>query len=145
MNITVIAASKIKGDLPIGKLIAEYHKRFTNIRLDIVEFDEKNLNQQKINEKIFSLVKPNCFKIMLDEQGQILSTQGLKKFLVDVQKPIAFLIAGSDGFLPEYKAKADYILSLSQLTFPHQIARLLLVEQLYRVQSIINNHPYHRE
>ncbi|MDR2008550.1 MAG: 23S rRNA (pseudouridine(1915)-N(3))-methyltransferase RlmH [Alphaproteobacteria bacterium] len=144
MNITVIAASRVKSDSHVGKLIAEYAKRFTTVRLNMVDFDEKNLSQQKINEKIFTLIKPNSYKILLDERGANPSTMQLKNFLSDIDKPIAFLIAGSDGFLPEYKKQADYMLSLSSLTFPHQIARLLLVEQLYRVQSIIQGHPYHR-
>jgi 23S rRNA (pseudouridine1915-N3)-methyltransferase len=145
VQISIIAASKIKKDSPTAKLIAEYEKRLTTIKLNIVDFDEKNLSTAKINEKIFSLIKPNSYKILLDEKGKNFSTLQLKEFTTTQQKPIAFLIAGSDGFLEEYKKQADFMLSLSCLTFPHQIARLLLVEQIYRVQSLLNNHPYHRE
>jgi 23S rRNA (pseudouridine1915-N3)-methyltransferase len=149
MNISIICASKVKSESPVGKLVSEYQKRLTSLNLSIVEFDEKNLSKEKINEKIFSLIKPNSYKILLDEKGKSLSTLQLKNLITDSysknQKNISFLIAGSDGFTAECKSKADYILSLSSLTFPHQIARMLLVEQIYRVQSLINNHPYHRE
>ena len=149
MNVFIVCASKIKNDSHIGKLITEYQKRLTSIKLTICEFDERNMSKEKINEKIFSLIKPNSYKILLDEKGKDLSTLQLKKLMVDSynqnQKNITFLIAGSDGFTDDARSKADYILSLSALTFPHQIARMLLVEQIYRVQSLINNHPYHRE
>lgn len=149
MNVSIICASKIKPNSPVGQLIEEYQKRLNSIRLSIIEFDEKNMSKEKINEKIFSLIKPNSYKILLDEKGKSLSTTQLKQLIVDSyslnQKSFSFLIAGSDGFSEQSRAKADYILSLSDLTFPHQIARMLLVEQIYRVQSLINNHPYHRE
>lgn len=147
MNITIVSASKIKANSPVGKLIEEYQKRLTSIKLSVIEFDERNMSKEKINEKIFSLIKPNSYKILLDEKGKSLSTLELKNLLIEKQseKNITFLIAGSDGFTEGSKKVANYMLSLSALTFPHQIARMLLVEQIYRVQSLINNHPYHRE
>ncbi len=147
MNVSIVCASKIKKESHIGKLIEEYQKRLTSIKLSVIDFDEKNMTKEKINEKIFSLVKANSYKILLDEKGKNLSTIQLKDFMVGKQynKNFSFLIAGSDGFSDSSRGKSDYILSLSSLTFPHQIARLLLIEQIYRVQSLINNHPYHRE
>jgi 23S rRNA (pseudouridine1915-N3)-methyltransferase len=60
-------------------------------------------------------------------------------------RDLAFLIGGPDGFAPEVLARSDFTLSLSRLTLPHALARVLLVEQLYRAHSILGNHPYHRD
>ncbi len=145
-KITIVAASKVKSNSSIFSLVSEYTKRFTNFQVNILDFDEKNMNKDAINTKIFTLAPEKSYKIMLSEEGKLYTTSQLKDFVINIQNSnICFLIAGSDGFNQKSKEKVDAIISLSKLTFPHQIARLLLIEQLYRVQSIINNHPYHRE
>jgi len=58
---------------------------------------------------------------------------------------LAFLVGGADGFAPEVRARADLTLALSRLTLPHALARVVLVEQLYRAHSILAHHPYHRD
>jgi 23S rRNA (pseudouridine1915-N3)-methyltransferase len=89
-----------------------------------------------------------CVRIALDERGKLLTTVDLARKLaawMNSGRDLAFAIGGADGLDPDFKAGADFLLSLSAMTLPHDMVRVLLVEQLYRAMSIINNHPYHRE
>lgn len=84
---------------------------------------------------------------VLDVKGKMLSTEKLASKLEDAMQEgndIAFVIGGADGVSPEVIAKADFKWSLSDLTLPHPLVRVVLMEQLYRAMSINNNHPYHR-
>ena len=83
----------------------------------------------------------------MDEQGKQLSTQepavSLENWM-DLGKDITFIIGGAEGLHPEIKQKADQIMSLSKMTLPHALVRVLLAEQLYRATTILKHHPYHR-
>ena len=86
--------------------------------------------------------------VALDERGTSLTTQALAKRLKDWQlsgDDVALVIGGPDGLDPEFKAAAHERVRLSDMTLPHAMARVLLIEQLYRAWSINANHPYHRE
>ncbi len=98
--------------------------------------------------RILSLVRTEEFVVALDEHGTELTTQALSQWLagrMQAGRDIAFLIGGPDGFAPEVLSRADLTLSLSRLTLPHALARVVLSEQLYRALSILSHHPYHRE
>jgi 23S rRNA (pseudouridine1915-N3)-methyltransferase len=85
--------------------------------------------------------------IALDERGRELSTSELAGWLGQRMREgedLAFLIGGPDGLAPEVLARSNFTLSLSRLTLPHALVRVLLSEQLYRAHSILSNHPYHR-
>jgi 23S rRNA (pseudouridine1915-N3)-methyltransferase len=85
--------------------------------------------------------------IALDERGRELSTAELAGWLGSRMRQgedLAFLIGGPDGLAPEVLARSNFTLSLSRLTLPHALVRVLLSEQLYRAHSILTNHPYHR-
>lgn len=88
------------------------------------------------------------YLVALDEQGQEVSTVQLadrmQKWMGD-GRDIALVIGGADGLHQDVKTRADWLWSLSRLTLPHAMVRVLLTEQLYRAWSVINNHPYHRE
>lgn len=84
---------------------------------------------------------------LLDEKGRNWSTTDLAARLEDWMQestPLALVIGGADGVDPELRRQADFVWSLSPLTLPHPLVRILLAEQLYRAWSIIKNHPYHR-
>lgn len=86
-------------------------------------------------------------RVVLDERGERLSSTALAERLQAWQhdgRDVALLIGGADGLAPELKASADEALRLSDLTLPHALARVLLLEQLYRAWSLLHNHPYHR-
>jgi 23S rRNA (pseudouridine1915-N3)-methyltransferase len=99
-------------------------------------------------KRLLSALKADEHVTALDERGRELSTRELAAWLgqrMQEGRDLAFLIGGPDGFAPEVLARSDFTLSLSRLTLPHALARVLLVEQLYRAHSILGNHPYHRD
>ena len=99
-------------------------------------------------ERILAAVPTNSVKVALDERGKSLSTtqlaHQLETWMADGLN-ICFLIGGADGLDDGVKKDADVICSLSNLTLPHALVRVVLAEQLYRAISIIRKHPYHRE
>ncbi len=98
--------------------------------------------------KILSQMREQEFVVVLDERGKELTTRGLSDWLSERMQSgadLAFLIGGPDGFAPEILARADLTWSLSRLTLPHALVRVVLAEQLYRALSILSHHPYHRD
>ena len=98
--------------------------------------------------RLLAALPPGCVRIALDERGKLLSTADLARRLaawMQGGRDVAFMIGSADGLDPELKAGADLLLSLSAMTLPHAMVRVLLAEQLYRAMSMIQNHPYHRE
>ena len=98
------------------------------------------------SEQILARIKPDDYVILLDETGQLLSSPELATRL-EAQRgqAIVCIIGGAYGVNQAVKQRANLIWSLSKLVFPHQIVRLILIEQLYRAQCIINHHPYHHQ
>ncbi|HEX7390682.1 MAG TPA: 23S rRNA (pseudouridine(1915)-N(3))-methyltransferase RlmH [Acidiphilium sp.] len=98
-------------------------------------------------EAILKRVGPGDFAIALDQAGQAPDSAGLATLLArwrDTGKPLVFIIGGAEGLDGPVISRADAVLSLGRLTLPHLFARALLAEQLYRAQSILDGHPYHR-
>ena len=92
-------------------------------------------------------IDPGMFVVALEVGGKPLSTEALARWLAErLQdgRDVALLIGGPDGLDPECVRRADFRWSLSPLTFPHALVRVLVAEQLYRAQSILEGHPYHR-
>lgn len=104
--------------------------------------------RDKEGEKVLSAVKDRERLILLDETGKSFGTKDLAQRLerLSHESPdLALLIGGPDGHAPAVRARASESWSLSPLTLPHGLARVMLVEQLYRAQSVLLGHPYHRE
>ena len=98
--------------------------------------------------RILASLPPGCVKIALDEHGKSMSTESLARRMaawMQDGRDVAFMIGSADGLHPALKKDADLLLSLSEMTLPHAMVRVLLAEQLYRAMSMIRNHPYHRE
>jgi 23S rRNA (pseudouridine1915-N3)-methyltransferase len=89
-----------------------------------------------------------AYKVMLDPAGRTFDSEAFARQVVDKQRQaardIAFFVGGADGLPPEWRAKADLLLSLSPMTFPHELARAILAEQIYRAMAVLNGHPYAR-
>ena len=99
-------------------------------------------------ERIVAALPRGCRVVVLDERGTALSTKALAQQLVAWQQggdDVALVIGGPDGLEPAFRASAHQRIRLSDLTLPHAMVRVLLIEQLYRAWSINANHPYHRE
>ncbi len=136
---------------------AEYAKRLPpEIRLELVELKPEERTSGKTVEKakalegerLLAAVPAGALLLALDERGRTVTTQGLSVMLADWMRegthPV-FAIGGADGHAEAVRERADKLVSLSALTLPHGLARVLLAEQLYRAWSILANHPYHRE
>lgn len=159
MRINIVCVGKIKEKyLKLG--IDEFKKRLSKYcKLEIIELeDEKapeNLSdkemliiKEKEGKKILSKIKDNSYVIALAIDGKNLSSeelaQTINKLGVRGVSNITFIIGGSLGLSDEVLSRADYKLSFSKMTFPHQLMRLILLEQVYRAYRINNGEPYHK-
>ena len=146
MKINIIAIGKCKKNSPEYAIIEEYVKR-SNWQINIKEKD--NSNQADEAEFLTGSIKNGAKVIVLDERGQNIKSTELANIVENWQlngtSEICFLIGGADGHLQSTRDKADLILSFGKLTLPHMLMRAVLSEQIYRIQTIIAKHPYHRE
>ncbi len=159
MKINIITVGKIK-EKYLKDAIAEYSKRLSKFtKLSIIEVsDEKttegasvtenNMVMNKEGERIKSYISDSDYVICLCIEGKKLSSEGFADKLSDIflkgNSTVSFVIGGSLGICEELKNRADFKLSFSDMTFPHQLMRVILLEQIYRSFKIINNEPYHK-
>lgn len=159
MKISLICVGKLKEQyLTMG--IMEYIKRLGRYcKLEIIELpDEKtpdkasaameNLIKKKEGDRILKVLKEDSYCIALDIKGDALSSVELsdhmEKLFLSGKSHISYIIGGSLGLSDEVIRRSNYQLSFSKMTFPHQLMRLILIEQIYRAYRIINNEPYHK-
>lgn len=156
MNIKIIAVGKIREKyIKLG--IDEFTKRIQPYSsLQIIEISSENIysdsNIEKIldteSEKILKQAGENSYFIAMDIKGKPFSSEDfaakIKELSISGINQVVFVIGGAEGLSQKIKNRADFSLSLSSMTFTHQMARQLLLEQLYRAFKIINNEPYHK-
>ncbi|MFD6438874.1 23S rRNA (pseudouridine(1915)-N(3))-methyltransferase RlmH [Peribacillus sp. NPDC060186] len=159
MKITIITVGKLK-EKYLKQGIAEYTKRlsaYANIELIEVP-DEKapeNLSaadmdivKQKEGERILAKISQDTYVITLEINGKQLTSEQLASHIDHLatygKSKIAFIIGGSLGLSSEVISRSDYALSFSKMTFPHQLMKLVLLEQIYRAFRINRNEPYHK-
>ena len=136
----IIAVGKIKKKW-IQEGIDKYLKRLPG--LEVIEI--KDNNQTKEENTIKEIISKNEILVTLNENGQSFTSKQLAtKLLNSHNQNIIFVIGGALGLAPSLNNFASWQLSLSPLTFPHEIARLLLIEQLYRAKTIAQGGPYHK-
>ena len=151
MKIIIIAHGKIKRG-PEFELISDYvtrfNKQFNNDFLTSLEISESTELEREFNTKVSKMLDGKQSTVLLDKSGEHLDSEGFARFLNTHSEKginqISFIIGGAEGFPKQFTSKAKKILAVSKMVFPHKIARLILVEQLYRVKCIINRHPYHK-
>ncbi len=137
----IIAIGKIKKKW-VQSGIDMYLNRLPGLK--IIEI--KDSTQEKEESTIKDILKKNETLITLNENGHSFTSKRLATKLLDSHtQNITFVIGGATGLSPSLNTSASWQLSLSPLTFPHEIARLLLIEQLYRAQTILQGGPYHKE
>ena len=137
----IIAIGKIKKKwIQLG--IEMYLNRLPG--LQVIEI--KDSSQTKEEYAIREIIKKNQTLVTLNENGQCFTSKQLaRKLLSCTDKNITFVIGGATGLSPSLNSCASWELSLSPLTFPHEISRLLLIEQIYRARTITQGGPYHKE
>lgn len=159
MNISVICVGKLK-EKYWTQAVAEYAKRLSGYcSLDIVELKEARLpdragpaEEQAVKEaegaEILKRLQDNMYVITLEVKGKELSSEKLAEKIdslaVGGRSNIAFVIGGSLGLSEEVSKRSDFRLSFSQMTFPHQMMRVILLEQVYRSFKIIRHETYHK-
>ena len=143
MKLLFLFGGKEKADL-FQKGIDEYVSR---IRKSLIAEIHPAKKEGEI-ARVIDTLPPGSYLIGLAEGGKSFTSEAFAGFLHGLMeqgtKEVVFLIGGADGFGPGWRERCDTICSLSPLTFSHQLARLVLVEQVYRSLSIIHNRPYHR-
>lgn len=148
--IKIICVGKIKEKF-YKEAIKEYEKRLSN-KIQIIEvndYETENININLLKEKdnIIKYINPKDYIITMEIEGNQLTSVELSKKIEQtfINYPnISFIIGGSNGLHEEIKKLSNYKLSFSKLTFPHQLFRVVLLEQIYRAYKIMNNQSYHK-
>ena len=159
MKITLLTVGKIK-EKYLKDAIAEYSKRLSKYcKLEIIEVaDEKtpdnasevveNVIRDKEGERLLKYVKDDAFVITLEIKGKMMTSEELAEKIdtlgIRGVSHIMFIIGGSIGLGEDVIKRSDFALSFSKMTFPHQLMRVVLLEQIYRSYRIISGEPYHK-
>lgn len=147
MNITILCAGKIKEKF-FQDAIAEYSKRLSRYcKCKVIEIaDGPDMYAER--DRFLSHLPDNAYIITLEIGGKKLDSLELSHKIeqlgIEGKSHICFIIGGSDGLADEIKRKSDFALSFSDMTFPHQLMRVILFEQIYRSFKIIAHEPYHK-
>ena len=159
MNVKILCVGKIKEKF-FKDAISEYSKRLSKYcSLEIIEVaDEKTsenasdveiaLVKDKEGERILKAIKDKDFVIALAILGKQMDSVAFSKYIenltISCHSSIVFVIGGSLGLSDSVLSRSDFKISFSEMTFPHQLMRVILLEQIYRGMRIINNEPYHK-
>lgn len=159
MRISVYAVGRMKSG-PERELVERYFDRFSKagppLGLEFAGVSEitesraqtADLRKQDEAARIFEALDNGAALVLLDERGKALGSEEfasrIGRLRDDGKRQLVFAIGGPDGHDARLRARADLVLALGTLTWPHQIARILVAEQLYRAATILSGHPYHR-
>ncbi len=159
MRLTIIAIGRLK-DGPERELAARYQARFADIgrRLGFRGLDVHDIGESRAREAAARIAEEGAaiaarcpdqaVLVVLDERGRALPSADFARCLAGWRDEgvaeVAFVIGGADGLLPELRRKAKLTLAFGAATWPHQMVRVMLLEQIYRAATILSGHPYHR-
>ena len=150
MKIAVIAIGKARRD-EAAALFEHYAKRIrATVELrEIAEAKGRTAAERmdREGEAILGALPKNAALVALDPRGKSMTSEGFATFLgktADSGRGIAFVIGGADGLAEAVRERADVVLSLGAMTWPHLMVRAMLAEQIYRAETILAGHPYHR-
>ena len=154
IEINVISVGAVK-EKYMQELILDYKKRISKYaQIELIELkDESNKVNENVvktieGERILSSIKDGFYVVLLDLKGKMLDSVELSKKIDEIStyysSKIAFVIGGSFGVSEDVKKRANYSLAFSKMTFPHQLARGILLEQIYRSFKILSNETYHK-
>jgi 23S rRNA (pseudouridine1915-N3)-methyltransferase len=149
--ITIVAVGRNRSG-PLAELFDEYRQRL-RLPLELREVEERRplagaARKRREGELILAALPEGALAIALDEHGRVLDSAAFARQLANWREQsgdnVAFLLGGADGLAPAVLDRAEVRLSLGVMTWPHLLARILLVEQIYRAHMILTGHPYHR-
>ena len=151
MKLTICAVGRLKTG-PERDLLEKYQRRLS-WPLEIVELEERRkLNPAELKKRESTLIDQalpaGCVRVAMDERGKSLSSRAFAAKIGewrDQARDVGFMIGGADGLDAGLRSGADMTISFGAATWPHQLARVMLVEQIYRAQEILAGHPYHRD
>ena len=129
----------------IDEGFAEYANRLPSERLELVVVSARR--GQTIEQRLLDTVREREILVVLDRQGAAIASEGLAALMGEWRmqgRDVAFLVGGVDGLGSRSRDRAEHVLSLSKMTLPHLLVRVVLAEQLYRAAMILGGHPYHR-
>ena len=154
MKIKIVSVGSIKEKF-LKDAISEYLKRLTRFaKIEIIEVDERkiqNKSEEQIKkeegERLLKRIGQDEFVFLLDLKGELISSEVLAQKINDLINkgisPLTFVIGGTLGLSEEVRKRANIKLSISKMTFTHQMCRMIILEQIYRAFKIINNEEYH--
>ena len=145
MAVTVHAVGRLKRG-PETELVERYTKRLKRLKTTVRELPESASKDQE-GDALLASIPASAFVLALDEHGEDLPSVKFARLLgdqLDRGRDLAFIIGGADGLSDAVKQRADVLLRFGRMTWPHQIVRGLLFEQIYRAETILLGHPYHR-
>jgi len=150
MKIDILAAGNLRAG-PHYDLAADYQKRITT-PLSITEITSKHRDEKAMqrdeHQKLEAALKDGAFIIALDERGKTLSSPQFADIIDRCRNNgtahMQFIIGGANGLSREIRSRANLLLSFGAQTWPHKLARVMLLEQIYRAQQILAGHPYHK-
>lgn len=156
MKTSLVAVGKTN-DAWIRQGISVYFDRLKHyLRFEYHEIEDIRIKAGKTDfvrqsmlegEKILKFIEPGDYVVLLDEKGLEFTSEGFADWFIKRQnaspRQLIFIIGGAYGFSPEVRARANELVSLSKMTFSHQMVRVFAIEQIYRAQSIIKGEPYH--
>ncbi len=119
---------------PLNEAVAEYAKRLGRY----CRFHIREIKSEK------DAPRSKALRVALDPRGEVMGSQRFAEFLEGAQRDVAFFVGGAEGWSEEFRRDADRLLRLSEMTLPHELARVLLVEQIYRAFTILSGHPYNK-
>jgi 23S rRNA (pseudouridine1915-N3)-methyltransferase len=144
MDIALIAVGRVK-DRSLHQKIKEYETRIRHdAKITVVEIKD-GTPEQEAKKILAHLHRARVYGIALDERGRLFSSREFANKLLSITQPIAFVLGGPHGLADGVKRSVRESIALSPMTFTHEMARLLLLEQVYRSISIIKNRNYHKE
>lgn len=155
MKVSVVVVGRVRG--PLAEAVAEYETRAGRYwKLEVSEVSagssRGSAGAEEVmaaeGERLLARVPDGAEIVLLDRAGKAAGSRALAQLLnrhaVHGTPGVAFLVGGAHGVAPEVRERARRVLSLSAMTFPHEVARLLLAEQLYRAGTIVRGEPYHK-
>ena len=151
MNIQLLVVGRMKKGAHYD-LFQDYLKRM-DWTVQIHEIESRHTDQTQIHKdetaQILERINAQAFVVAMDERGKTLPSRRFSERIQSLQNEgisqMQFIIGGADGLSDEIRQRANLLLSFGQQTWPHMLARVMLLEQIYRSQQILKNHPYHRD